>query len=176
MAKYLLLTFVLNVITILVTVIIINVYFRGPTTHRMPRWVRRAFLDVMPKLLCMQRPKQAPRKYPGLNGTIAAALPGVAGAAAFTLDPRAHHPFCPGGDESFGSNRWQPPAIELHHVESVRELDRDPATSAFYPLSPDAIRAIDAIEYITDHLKQDEEYKMVRQLLFDGKMHFLKNS
>lgn len=46
MAKYLLLTFVLNVITILVTVIIINVYFRGPTTHRMPPWVRTVFLQV----------------------------------------------------------------------------------------------------------------------------------
>jgi len=34
MAKYLLLTFVLNVITIMVTVIIINVYHRSPTTHR----------------------------------------------------------------------------------------------------------------------------------------------
>lgn len=38
MAKYLLLTLVLNVFTILVTVVIINVYFRGPTTHRMPNW------------------------------------------------------------------------------------------------------------------------------------------
>lgn len=46
MAKYLLLTFVLNVITILVTVIIINVYFRGPTTHRMPGWVRTIFLKA----------------------------------------------------------------------------------------------------------------------------------
>lgn len=44
--RYLLLTFVLNVITILVTVIIINVYFRGPTTHRMPKWVRKLFLEV----------------------------------------------------------------------------------------------------------------------------------
>ena len=46
MAKYLLLTFVLNVITILVTVIIINVFFRGPTTHRMPKWVHTFFLKV----------------------------------------------------------------------------------------------------------------------------------
>ncbi len=56
--------------------------------------------------------------------------------------------------------RFPAPAIELTQVDSVR-LDRDPTTSAYYPLSPDAMRAIDAIEYITDHLKQDEEYKMV---------------
>ncbi|KIH45191.1 hypothetical protein ANCDUO_24772 [Ancylostoma duodenale] len=42
------------------------------------------------------------------------------------------------------------------------ELTCHPATSAFYPLSQDALKAIDAIEYITDHLRQDEEYKMYR--------------
>uniref|UniRef100_A0A1I7W6G7 Neur_chan_LBD domain-containing protein n=1 Tax=Heterorhabditis bacteriophora TaxID=37862 RepID=A0A1I7W6G7_HETBA len=47
-------------------------------------------------------------------------------------------------------------------LHSPSEIDHDPTTSAFYPLSPDALRAIDAIEYITDHLKQDEEYKMYR--------------
>lgn len=46
-------------------------------------------------------------------------------------------------------------------LNSSTEIVRDPATAAYYPLSPDALRAIDAIEYITDHLKQDEEYKMV---------------
>jgi nicotinic acetylcholine receptor len=58
MAKYLLLTFVMNIITILVTVVIINVYFRGPTTHRMPIWVRVLFLYYMPKLLLMKRPEK----------------------------------------------------------------------------------------------------------------------
>jgi len=37
----------------------------------------------------------------------------------------------------------------------------DRVTHDFYPLTNDAQRAIDAIEYITEHLKQDEEYKMV---------------
>lgn len=35
------------------------------------------------------------------------------------------------------------------------------STDSFYPLSVEAMKAIDAIEYITDHLKYDEEYKMV---------------
>ena len=37
----------------------------------------------------------------------------------------------------------------------------DPATASFYPLTPEAMKAIDAIEYITDHLKREEEHKMV---------------
>uniref|UniRef100_A0A915HM19 Uncharacterized protein n=1 Tax=Romanomermis culicivorax TaxID=13658 RepID=A0A915HM19_ROMCU len=63
MAKYLLLTFVLNIITILVTVIIINVFFRGPTTHRMPPWVQTTFLEFLPRILCMKRPKDSSRKW-----------------------------------------------------------------------------------------------------------------
>ncbi|VDK72739.1 unnamed protein product [Litomosoides sigmodontis] len=156
MAKYLLLTFVLNVITILVTVIIINVYFRGPTTHRMPKWVRTVFLQIMPKLLCMQRPKPLMRSFAAKNGhSMTAAFPGL---NELKLNPSMHHPLCPSADADIR----QPPAIELTHVDGMEELERDPSTSVYYPLSPDALHAIDAIEYITNHLKQEEEYKMYR--------------
>lgn len=48
------------------------------------------------------------------------------------------------------------------HRDLLSPLDAyDQATSDYYPLTPDAKRAIEAIEYITDHLRQDEEYKMV---------------
>ncbi|MCP9260921.1 Acetylcholine receptor subunit beta-type unc-29 [Dirofilaria immitis] len=149
MAKYLLLTFVLNVITILVTVIIINVYFRGPTTHRMPKWVRTVFLQVMPKLLCMQRPKPLLRNI--TQKMAIQLLPHF----LISLNSNSIHLYI------IHCAHQQPPAIELTHVDSMEQLEKDPSTSAYYPLSPDALRAIDAIEYITNHLKQEEEYKMV---------------
>lgn len=34
----------------------INVHYRTPTTHRMPKWFKRVFLQYLPKLLYMQRP------------------------------------------------------------------------------------------------------------------------
>jgi hypothetical protein len=43
------------------------------------------------------------------------------------------------------------------------EIVQDPTTAAFYPLSADAIKALEAIEYITEYLKEDEEYKIVRR-------------
>ncbi|KAK6730963.1 hypothetical protein RB195_007437 [Necator americanus] len=147
--RYLLLTFVLNVITILVTVIIINVYFRGPTTHRMPAWVRQVFLEWMPHAMCMQRPKSS-RKTTLSRSPEITRLPGV---GQFIFNPAAHHPFCPSADEKTVSEKT---------LNSNSDLMCHPATSCFYPLSQDAIRAIDAIEYITDHLRQDEEYKMYR--------------
>uniref|UniRef100_A0AC35GSB4 Uncharacterized protein n=1 Tax=Panagrolaimus sp. PS1159 TaxID=55785 RepID=A0AC35GSB4_9BILA len=60
MAKYLLLTFVLNIVTIMATVIIINVYFRSASTHTMPKFVRSIFLQFLPTILMMKRPERIP--------------------------------------------------------------------------------------------------------------------
>lgn len=57
-AKYLLFTFIMNTVSILVTVIIINWNFRGPRTHRMPPWIRITFLYYLPIVLLMKRPKK----------------------------------------------------------------------------------------------------------------------
>ncbi|CAF0836391.1 unnamed protein product [Adineta ricciae] len=55
--KYLLFTMILVTLSIVVTVVVLNIHFRSPLTHRMPPWVRRVFLQVLPKLLWMRRPK-----------------------------------------------------------------------------------------------------------------------
>ncbi|XP_048736679.1 acetylcholine receptor subunit alpha-like 1 isoform X1 [Ostrea edulis] len=54
--KYLLFTMILVTLSILVTVIVLNVHFRSPSTHTMAPWVRRVFLNVLPRLLIMRRP------------------------------------------------------------------------------------------------------------------------
>ncbi|VDM54592.1 unnamed protein product [Angiostrongylus costaricensis] len=149
MAKYLLLTFVLNVITILVTVIIINIYFRSPNTYRMPTWVRKLFLEWMPFVMCMQRPKSTSRKHANKRKGVAQ-LPGL---GAFTLNPATHHPFCPSADDR---------ATSSNIFDGTSEIIQDPTTSVYYPLSVHALQAIDAIEYIAEYLKQDEEYKIYR--------------
>jgi len=55
--KYLLFTMILVTLSIVVTVVVLNIHFRSPLTHKMPPWVRRVFLHVLPKLLWMRRPK-----------------------------------------------------------------------------------------------------------------------
>jgi len=60
-AKYLLFTFIMNIVTILITVIIINWNFKTPRTHRMPTWVRVVFLNWLPRILVMTRPYHAER-------------------------------------------------------------------------------------------------------------------
>ena len=54
--KYLLFTMVLVTLSILITVIVLNVHFRSPNTHSLPDWAKNLFLCVMPRLLLMRQP------------------------------------------------------------------------------------------------------------------------
>nr|UOU03417.1 acetylcholine receptor subunit alpha4-like protein [Ixodes ricinus] len=67
LGKYLLFTMILVTLSISVTVGVLNVHFRSPSTHRMAPWVRRVFVHLMPRLLLMRRPqyKADPDAGPG---------------------------------------------------------------------------------------------------------------
>jgi nicotinic acetylcholine receptor, invertebrate len=60
-SKYLIFTLMMNIVTILNTVIIINWNYRTPRTHTMPKWVKCVFVEFFPKILFMTRPKQENR-------------------------------------------------------------------------------------------------------------------
>lgn len=70
--------------------------------------------------------------------------------------------------------------IELNHKEEPTTVEKDPITEAFYPLTPEAKGAIEAIEYITDYLRKEEENKIfrddwkVRQQIFFSNFSFGK--
>ncbi|XP_058982839.1 acetylcholine receptor subunit alpha-like isoform X4 [Musca domestica] len=44
-------------VSICVTVVVLNVHFRSPQTHRMAPWVKNVFIDSLPKFLFIKRPK-----------------------------------------------------------------------------------------------------------------------
>ena len=56
--KFLLFTMVLVTGSIMLTIVVINIQFRSPSTHVMSPWVKGLFLKVLPRLLFMQRPQQ----------------------------------------------------------------------------------------------------------------------
>ncbi|KAK6019451.1 Neurotransmitter-gated ion-channel transmembrane region [Ostertagia ostertagi] len=47
---------VMVTLSVVVTVISLNLHFRTPTTHLMPKWVKLVFLKWLPKILFMRRP------------------------------------------------------------------------------------------------------------------------
>ncbi|KAK3880651.1 hypothetical protein Pcinc_014871, partial [Petrolisthes cinctipes] len=61
LGKYLLFTMILVTLSICVTVGVLNVHFRSPSTHKMSPWVKRVFIHVMPRLLLMRRPQYDPK-------------------------------------------------------------------------------------------------------------------
>ncbi|XP_072569673.1 neuronal acetylcholine receptor subunit alpha-4b [Paramormyrops kingsleyae] len=54
--EYLLFTMIFVTLSIIITVFVLNVHHRSPRTHTMPHWVRRVFLDLVPRILFMKRP------------------------------------------------------------------------------------------------------------------------
>ncbi|XP_056315176.1 neuronal acetylcholine receptor subunit alpha-4 [Danio aesculapii] len=56
-AEYLLFIMIFIILSIIITVFVLNVHHRSPDTHSMPQWVRRFFLDVMPRFIFIQRPQ-----------------------------------------------------------------------------------------------------------------------
>ncbi|XP_031437323.1 neuronal acetylcholine receptor subunit alpha-2 [Clupea harengus] len=54
--EYLLFTMIFVTLSIIITVFVLNVHHRSPGTHKMPIWVHAVFLDLIPRLLFMQRP------------------------------------------------------------------------------------------------------------------------
>uniref|UniRef100_H2YDT8 Uncharacterized protein n=1 Tax=Ciona savignyi TaxID=51511 RepID=H2YDT8_CIOSA len=50
--QYLLFTMIFVTLSIVITVFVLNVHFRSENTHTMPPWVRRVFLECLPKASC----------------------------------------------------------------------------------------------------------------------------
>ncbi|XP_057707322.1 neuronal acetylcholine receptor subunit alpha-3 isoform X2 [Corythoichthys intestinalis] len=60
--EYLLFTMIFVTLSIVITVFVLNVHYRTPKTHTMPRWVRGIFLGLLPKVMFMTRPGRDPEK------------------------------------------------------------------------------------------------------------------
>ncbi|KAI6203516.1 Acetylcholine receptor subunit beta-type unc-29 [Aphelenchoides besseyi] len=144
LAKYLLTTFCLNIVTILVTVVVVNIYFRGPTTHRMPRWVKKLFLNFLPLLLIMRRPSKNKKRHTRLSGRNGGLIQHYPINAFIPMQQeQVHHHMCPQNTHSTNS-RYRQADIK----EKINSL-----------LGPEAQRAVDAVDYITEHIKNLNRYK-----------------
>lgn len=138
-AKYLLFTFVMNFLSVLVTVVIINFNFRGPRTHTMPNWIRVVFLETLPWMLRMKRPKKTRLRW----------MMDMHGSSP----PCEHIPtMAPDADQALigpQGQRLDPSSLSYNCLGAQ--------------LSPAAARATEAIEFIAEHLKCEDEYVQIRE-------------
>ncbi|XP_048186590.1 neuronal acetylcholine receptor subunit alpha-6 isoform X1 [Perognathus longimembris pacificus] len=54
--EYLLFTMIFVTLSIVVTVFVLNIHYRTPTTHILPKWVKVIFLQLFPQILLMKQP------------------------------------------------------------------------------------------------------------------------
>ncbi|XP_058117108.1 acetylcholine receptor subunit alpha-like 2 isoform X5 [Anopheles coustani] len=65
LGKYLLFTMILVGLSVVITIIILNIHYRKPSTHKMAPWVRKFFILRLPKLLLMRVPNDLLKVGPG---------------------------------------------------------------------------------------------------------------
>lgn len=145
LGKYLLFTLILVNLSILLTIFILNLHHRKPNTHKMPFWMKRVFIEILPKLLMIERPKMNSnlsekngiRDYvPCLNSeTFTTSLAGQSCESDKNLDK----------------------AISL---KSLKSLNTEIYQSSPYPRS--IVDAFHGIKYINNQMRKESEERKVK--------------
>ena len=194
-AKYLLFTFIMNTVSILVTVVIINWNFRGPRTHRMPTWIRVVFLKYLPMIMLMKRPKKTRLRWMmeppvgGYGSYTGFAPPPVTSTSSVMSPPTPAPPPPPPVAYAGHGNLEVMELADLHHPDckmsrqnsehhrDLCERDRDDGSDVDEEerpseraetvrnntilLTPEAYKATEAVEFIAEHLRNEDEYTQV---------------
>nr|XP_036880435.1 neuronal acetylcholine receptor subunit alpha-2 [Manis javanica] len=161
--EYLLFTMIFVTLSIVVTVFVLNVHHRSPSTHNMPRWVRAAFLGRVPRWLLMSRPPPplAPHNPPDLR------LSSSCHWLETNVDAEERA-------EEEGEGRWvcagqSSPAAGvlcscagLHRGASRTEAEAQLQEGGLL-LSPRMQKALEGMHYIADHLRAEDADSSVKE-------------
>uniref|UniRef100_A0A667YMZ1 Cholinergic receptor, nicotinic, alpha 4b n=1 Tax=Myripristis murdjan TaxID=586833 RepID=A0A667YMZ1_9TELE len=132
--EYLLFTMIFVTLSIIITVFVLNVHHRSPQTHGMPHWVRRVFLDLVPRVLFMKRP------------------PAAAKDNCKKLIEMMHRPTSISATGKHMSDHQKDLLQGAgHHCHPSSQKDAIVPT-----ISPAMQRAIEGVQYIADHLKAED--------------------
>ncbi|XP_077989122.1 neuronal acetylcholine receptor subunit alpha-2-like [Glandiceps talaboti] len=158
--RYLLFTMVLVTVSIVVTVIVLNIHHRAPSTHTMPKWVRRLFLEILPPLLMMKRHISEKDCYMEMHPS----NPGLPNGGIELSDlVRGNSNYRCGGAHCEARQRLYSISEELGkndqgwpRAESLRPKKRK-------GIDPKLKDAIHGVTYIAQHLRNEDEYQTIRE-------------
>ncbi|XP_004387568.2 neuronal acetylcholine receptor subunit alpha-3 [Trichechus manatus latirostris] len=160
--EYLLFTMIFVTLSIVITVFVLNVHYRTPTTHTMPAWVKTIFLNFLPRIMFMTRPT---------------------GNEAHTQKPRPAYSAelssmnCFNHTESKGCKEGYPCQDGMcgfcHHrrikiSNFSANLTRSPSSESvdamlsLSALSPEIKEAIESVKYIAENMKAQNEAKEIQ--------------
>ncbi|XP_076637547.1 nicotinic acetylcholine receptor beta2 isoform X1 [Colletes latitarsis] len=170
LGKYLLFTMILVTLSIWITVCVLNVHFRSPSTHNMSPWVRQVFLNWMPRILKMRR---APYSTPEYDDTYMDS--GYTNEIDFSFHDSVsdYQPELKGNPDGFESVTSQYNNIredDARHYPHASVTDSENTMPRH--LSPDVISALKGVRFIAQHIKNAdkdneviEDWKFIAMLL-----------
>ncbi|XP_067931107.1 acetylcholine receptor subunit alpha-like 1 [Watersipora subatra] len=135
--KYLLFTMILVTLSVVITVVVLNIDGRTKATHSMPPWLKNLGLHILPKLLFMERPKPLAM---GVKDKIAKEVKLAMQRSNGT------HPNSPNGRQQASGE----PAASTKKPRKLR-----------YP--PEIERALEDINFIADQLREEDEEEQVQE-------------
>ncbi|KAE9552232.1 hypothetical protein FO519_004541 [Halicephalobus sp. NKZ332] len=151
--KYLLFTMVLVTLSVVVTVITLNVHYREPSTHKMSNWIKKVFIEFLPYYLFMQRPTLPNILKNRAKVDSNSNLPLVGGKkesrSSFSFRSRDHN-----FSALFDQMDFLSPNIPLDQGTSSQR-------SSFQKEYAPHKSAVESVTYIADHLRTEEEDRQV---------------
>ncbi|XP_073943091.1 acetylcholine receptor subunit alpha-like isoform X3 [Choristoneura fumiferana] len=127
LGKYLIFAMILVSISICVTVVVLNVHFRSPQTHRMAPWVKRVFIHILPRLLFMKRPQY---KFDTTRSRYTAC--GVVVRCGGAARPLYPYRLAAAEDDCCAPGAWPPPAPLAHPRPLTRTPSKEDLTHTTY--------------------------------------------
>uniref|UniRef100_A0A8C4SIS6 Cholinergic receptor, nicotinic, beta 5a n=1 Tax=Erpetoichthys calabaricus TaxID=27687 RepID=A0A8C4SIS6_ERPCA len=144
--KYLMFTMVLVTFSIVTSVCVLNVHHRSPSTHTMPDWVKKVFLEKLPALLFMKRPdstsmrerlrRRQLKSFPDLKG-------GKCDVDSFYVN-----------EDSAKKYGWKisdlPDNLEFRRRMTIK-------------CNPDIEEAVEGVRFIAEHMKSEDDDQSITE-------------
>ncbi|ROL42828.1 Neuronal acetylcholine receptor subunit alpha-2 [Anabarilius grahami] len=177
--EYLLFTMIFVTLSIVITVFVLNVHHRSPSTHKMPCWVHSVFLDLIPRWLFMRRPEPEPKRRNKTKLSTSKSWlqqeTGVDGQncqdTEFEVGMRTSTSISSPSATSLHLSDSEPllQKYELQQLGHVVNLCQRPAkltnlvSDPSLSFSPRVLQALDGVRYIADHLHAENEDFSVKE-------------
>ncbi|XP_071560476.1 nicotinic acetylcholine receptor beta2 isoform X1 [Temnothorax nylanderi] len=161
LGKYLLFTMILVTLSIWITVCVLNVHFRSPSTHNMSPWVRHMFLNWMPRVLMMRRTPYSTPEYDDAYMDSAYTNEIDYSVSDYPLELKGS----PDAFESVTSTYKSIRDDDARHVPHASVTDSENIMPKH--LSPDVISALKGVRFIAQHIKDaDKDNEVIEDWKF----------
>lgn len=170
--EYLLFTMIFVTLSIVITVFVLNVHYRTPKTHTMPSWVKKIFLEHLPKIMFMSRPSKEDRN--ALKSLMNSDIFNVTSICSSENRSCNDQVFCQDTSCPCGQMKrlyTSDTGCNLTRESSLESIDNLLTKSL---LSLEMREAFENVHFIAENMRMQNEAKEVRSFLYVAICHVFK--